>query len=111
MTMTLRYFRVTFYHQDFRITTTIDNLNMSTVDENTDVTTAQATHDICYVASLSAFFGVGNQFNLDRFESVPIGCIDNIVVSCIGELVHRPVLLADGLGFGVCCLVGHGILF
>jgi hypothetical protein len=52
MTMTLRYFRVTFYHQDFHITTTIDNLNMSTVDENTDVTTAQATHDIRYVASI-----------------------------------------------------------
>jgi hypothetical protein len=51
MTMTLRYFRVTFYHQDFRITTTINNLNMG-IDENTDVTTAQAIHDIRYVASI-----------------------------------------------------------
>ncbi len=52
MTKTLRYFRVTFYHQDFRITTTIDNLNMSTIDENTDVTMAQAISDIRYVASI-----------------------------------------------------------
>ena len=50
MTMTLRYFRVTFYHQDFRITTTINNLNMG-IDENTDATTAQAISDIRYVAS------------------------------------------------------------
>lgn len=51
MTMTLRYFRVTFYHQDFHIATTINNLNMSTIDENTDATTAQAISDIRYVAS------------------------------------------------------------
>ena len=51
MTMTLRYFRVTFIHQDFRITTTINNLNMG-IDENTDVTTAQAIYDIRYVASV-----------------------------------------------------------
>ena len=63
MTMTLRYFRVTFYHQDFRITTTIDNLNMG-IDENTDVTTAQAISDIRYVASIKLrdnlpFVGLG----------------------------------------------------
>lgn len=52
MTMTMRYFRVSFYHQEFRTTTTIDNLNMSTIDENTDVTTAQAIYDIRYVASI-----------------------------------------------------------
>lgn len=51
MTMTLRYFRVTFYHQDFHITTTINNLNMG-IDENTDVTKAQAIYDIRYVASI-----------------------------------------------------------
>lgn len=51
MTMTLRYFRVTFYHQDFRITTTIDNLNMSTIDENTDVTTPHNFATISYTAS------------------------------------------------------------
>lgn len=50
MTMTMRYFRVTFIHQDFRITTNITNLNMG-IDENTDVTTAQAIYDIRYVAS------------------------------------------------------------
>ena len=50
MTMTVRYFRVTFIHQDFTITTTINNLNMG-IDENTDVTTAQAIYDIRYVAS------------------------------------------------------------
>ena len=63
MTMTLRYFRVTFYHQDFRITTTIDNLNMG-IDENTDVTKAQAINDIRYVASIKLrdnlpFVGLG----------------------------------------------------
>ena len=61
--MTLRYFRVTFYHQDFRISTTIDNLNMG-IDENTDVTTAQAINDIRYVASIKLrdnlpFVGLG----------------------------------------------------
>jgi len=63
MTMTLRYFRVTFYHQDFRITTTINNLNMG-IDENTDVTTAQAISDIRYLASIKLrdslpFVGLG----------------------------------------------------
>ena len=63
MTMTLRYFRVTFYHQDFHITTTIDNLNMG-IDENTDVTTAQAIYDIRYAASIKLrdnlpFVGLG----------------------------------------------------
>lgn len=63
MTMTLRYFRVTFIHQDFSITTTINNLNMG-IDENTDVTTAQAIYDIRYVASMKLrdnlpFIGLG----------------------------------------------------
>jgi hypothetical protein len=63
MTMTLRYFRVTFYHQDFHIATTINNLNMG-IDENTDVTKAQAIYDIRYVASIKLrdnlpFVGLG----------------------------------------------------
>lgn len=51
VTMTVRYFRVTFHHQDFTVTTCVNNLNMSTIDENTDVTTAHDFATISYTAS------------------------------------------------------------
>lgn len=51
MTMTVRYFRVTFHHNDFTVTTCVNNLNMSTIDENTDVTTTHNFATISYTAS------------------------------------------------------------
>jgi len=59
MTMAVRYFRVTFHHQDFTVTTCVNNLttvggvptDMHSIDENTDVTTAHNFAVIAYVAS------------------------------------------------------------